>query len=529
MDPAFLKLPPSSYWVVTIWAFVVFIAWYFYRHSEGSRATFIKIIAFISTVFIAVLFVLWYQNLPAIVPIRVAIFPFPKHSDSGERLSWESLAVSEITTDFINSFDSKKIAAYDLESLMAAVDYDSLSDPRYVMNLAGKIKLDYLLFGTLRQSDSQYVYNFCLVEVKRNLERISEMPGRSASTVIEIARSLYSEFAANVFASSNGVDRTSVWSQQEQTAGYFNAKLYNFSKQIEPAVEFASATVRKDSSSVKCLNLLAALLIKRGEQKIEAGSSALDDFRTAKSLLLKSRSLDQGLSTTRRLFAELYLANKKWMKAEVSLSEARDRRPLDPRVYVDLTRLHRSRYQKWGFGTEADLLEHAIYLNPAFIDAYLRLADYHKRDRRQDLAIERLQQALTINPNHVEALMMLGSTYVTEKRTLEALQLYERVLNLEPDNSDVYYNLGIVYYYDKDYENAIKSFEHALTLDDHLDSHLYLAYIYELKGETDRAVSYLRARIKKRKNDDDRFAEEARKHLFNIMSAQGKIDSLMSN
>ena len=119
MDSAFFKLPPSSYWVVTIWAFVVFVAWYFYRHSAGSRATFIKILTFISSVFVVVLLVLWYQNLPAIVPIRVAIFPFPKLFDSGERLSWESLAVSEITTDYLNSFDSKNIAAYDLESLMA--------------------------------------------------------------------------------------------------------------------------------------------------------------------------------------------------------------------------------------------------------------------------------------------------------------------------------------------------------------------------------------------------------------------------
>ena len=63
----------------------------------------------------------------------------------------------------------------------------------------------------------------------------------------------------------------------------------------------------------------------------------------------------------------------------------------------------------------------------------------------------------------------------------------------------------------------MRFFEKAIEIDNHLNSHLYMAYIYELRGDMDNAVKHLRLRIRHKTGPDDEFAEEARKHLFKIM------------
>ena len=124
--------------------------------------------------------------------------------------------------------------------------------------------------------------------------------------------------------------------------------------------------------------------------------------------------------------------------------------------------------------------------------------------------------------------MKLGTIYMSQNDLLNSLEIYQKVTELDPGNGEVYYNLGIVYYQQKDYNMAIKFFEHAIKSIDHVDSHLYLAYIYEQQKDMNRAITHLRTRIAKRSGRDDKFAEEARKHLFQIMSEREAKDPKVS-
>jgi len=47
-----------------------------------------------------------------------------------------------------------------------------------------------------------------------------------------------------------------------------------------------------------------------------------------------------------------------------------------------------------------------------------------------------------------------------------------------------------------------------------------------MKGDTVQAIEHLRLRIRKRKDDHDPFYKEARDHLYGLMVATGKIDSI---
>ncbi|RMD88081.1 MAG: tetratricopeptide repeat protein [Calditrichaeota bacterium] len=168
-------------------------------------------------------------------------------------------------------------------------------------------------------------------------------------------------------------------------------------------------------------------------------------------------------------------------------------------------------------------------MNPCFVEAYLALANFYELRNRLDMAIKTIKNLLQINPNLIPGLMALGKLFLSQGDLLNVLTTFEKVINLDPQNADAYYNLGIVYYHNKDYPNAIEFFNKAIEVGNHANAHLYLAYIYELRGEMDRAIEELRTRIRMQKNEKDRFAEEARKHLFEIMKRRGVIDSLLTN
>ena len=170
-----------------------------------------------------------------------------------------------------------------------------------------------------------------------------------------------------------------------------------------------------------------------------------------------------------------------------------------------------------GYENEEQLFRKAIFFNPCYEDAYLMLSDLYLFENKRQQAIEVLQRILEINPDSVPVLMALGKIYLIRNDILKIIEVFNRVIELEPGNSDAYYNLGILYYNSEDYDNAEKFLKRAVAIDNHLNSHLYLAYLYEIKGEQEIAIEHLRDRIRYRKGLDDEFAEEARKCLFDLI------------
>ena len=150
----------------------------------------------------------------------------------------------------------------------------------------------------------------------------------------------------------------------------------------------------------------------------------------------------------------------------------------------------------------------------------------YKQDHKP--ALEVLQRMLKINPNQVSVLMNLGKIYISANKVLPVINTYKKIIEINPTKSNAYYNLGILYYNTKEYESALKLFQRAIKIDNHPDSHLYSAYIFEkmYKAEKDsikrteyfeNAIHHLRLRIRNRRGQDDQYAETAREHLFYLL------------
>ena len=65
-------------------------------------------------------------------------------------------------------------------------------------------------------------------------------------------------------------------------------------------------------------------------------------------------------------------------------------------------------------------------------------------------------------------------------------------------------------------EEAKENFLNAVQKGNDIDSHLYLGYIYESRGEKDKAIEEYRIRIRHKKGFDDEYAKEAMDRLYKL-------------
>ena len=172
---------------------------------------------------------------------------------------------------------------------------------------------------------------------------------------------------------------------------------------------------------------------------------------------------------------------------------------------------------------ELELYQHALKLNPLELEAVLGAVEYFLRENRRKEALSLLEKYRGLNPNHVPTLMALGRIYIENGDMPKLLPLFETIVRLDPQNVEAFYNLGITYYHRNDLENAMRFFQRAQQIANYPDAHLYLAQIYERRGDTTAALDHLRERIRLSSGNDDVYAAEARQHLYKLLLKRGEI------
>ena len=526
-----LNLPENTPIIIVIWGFCIFVAWYFHRYSpQKKKVGCFTTFSVITTLFFFIFLYFWLKNRPPFEPIRLAVYPLTIQNDKNEPLQWESFALSEIPTRYLMQVDPEKIFPYQIDWLLTAANKDSLYLPAYILDFSQRINLNYAVLGKILTRTPQFQLEIQIFKLDNAQEIYKQKLTINPGELLNFGAYLSKVVLEKILGPQNQIKFKEVWYSHEQLKNHFIAKQNIFlKKNVDEALKYAEISIKEDSSSNTCLNFLAELYLIKANEKHNQGENTLAEFKKAKTILHKVLAIDNNQSAALRLLGELYIDNKKWNQAEAYLRDAFQTNPWDPRIYFDFTKLYHTRYENLGFRNEKDLLKHAIVINPCFFEARFALANYYDLKNRSDLAIKTVKKVLYINPRSVDGLMALGKYYMANNDMLNLLETFQKIIKLEPNNADAYYNLGIVNYHSKDYDTAIKFFNRAIQLDDHLNSHLYLAYIYELEGEIDKTIEHLRIRIRKQTNEEDRFAEEARKHLFEIMKQQGVIDSLLSN
>ena len=394
---------------------------------------------------------------------------------------------------------------------------DSIQNLNYLRKINYQVRADYLLVGKISSHSLQTILTYQVIAtadgqvvIDRSLPLTTQNIPETSS---KVCQDLLDYFNIESILPETAIRYTSSRAYEK----YFAGEEYYQQKKYQAAAILAQQAIAADSGIVEAYLLAGKCFFMNGVSKMKKGDSPIEEFQHAKQWLNWAVALDSSCDEAYSFLGEYYIYRERWSLAEQMLNKAYRLNPNNPRLYLALSRLNEFRFQKLGFTGEEQLFKRAIFINPCYEDAYLMLADYYLFNNERKRALQVLKEILDLKPNSVPVLMALGKIYLVRNDILKIIEIYNKVLELEPNNSDAYYNLGILYYNSKDYENAEKFLRRAIAIDNHLNAHLYLAYVYEINNNYDKAIEQLRKRIHYRKGLDDEFAEEARKHLFKLL------------
>lgn len=521
------NIPHGVYYILTGFGLVLFILVYLLRTSDVfHRRKFQKSFSFLLLITILSIFLLFVTQHKHPEKPRIAILPF-SNTTTDEDTNGFSWAVTDVIAE-APEFEQSTIYYYNPRNLREVIFPDSLQSFSYRQRIAKKLNLDIFLVGGIGRSKQSYFCEYriespdsgTVISERFNFDNIDKL----WLLGLKIAKKFQNRiFNQNAIQTSNLPKfRTS------SLILYYSAQKALFENDIKQAKSLINRAIEQDSTQAKFWLHLAETKLKEGTFRKKDGKTYKSAYDLAWRCLKTAHRLDSSLTRINEIKTQYFILTKNWASAEQELIELHRKNPNNPAIYLYFSQLHPSRFKLIGFKNEIELLKQALFLNPGYLPAALALADYYSdflQDQKQ--AIATLKQILEINPNQIQVLMRLGQLYISENNSFEVMKIFKRILELEPDNSNAYYNLGIYYYNQKDLDNALSLFDRAIKIDNHLDAHLYAAYIYEKKLTTvsdsirrnallNKTIEHLRYRIRNKRGKDDLYAETARKHLYRI-------------
>jgi len=444
---------------------------------------------------------------------RIGCFPVIK-TESGL-----CVALTDAVTDALIAASPGNWLVYQQDWFWHVIDSDSLFEPSYCIQTARRIGLDYLVTcEVILPGDNAWELRILCSEVPEGGQvwQIEEnVASADVNTVLHHVTTRMSEEIDPDFNPTEIGTRypPALWNR-------FGAARYHALRGDLSNAEQAYRSNLDLHVRPKALNALADVLLSQAlERKKEEGVDAEALFVEIHDLLQRSLSQDSLISQTYRLLGHLAIQQERWNAAQRALLRANDLLLReDPLLYFDLSRLHQSRYRAMDFSSKSDLLKRAVYLNPAFEEAWIELAEDAYFRSKPDQAESIYRRMIAINPRSLDALLGLGRLYAYRNEVLRLINVYQRILDIDPTCTVAYYNLGIAYLNDHKEDEAFRLFERAVELDEHPDSYYYLGVIHSRRGEREKALAAFRSRIRLRRGQDDAFAEEARKHVVRLLS-----------
>lgn len=503
-----------------IWIVAVLALWNLHRYAGFLNRRYFLLSFLIVTLFAAAGIGYIAQTEKTSRPIRtVAVLPVVAVSDE-RHLTPEGVLLAYHASQMAAAALDSPFSVVPLEWPFEMANLDSVVFPAYWQRLARATGYDFLCLGEYSRHGDLLSLRLTLLEPQRNAERakadfrvpVDRLPDGAA----QIAQWLVGKI--------NGSDRKAPPPEALPPA-FYQAYLHLMLRDPKAALPLLRPLYQHSPENRDVIVLLAkaefadTALVTLEQKKREV---RLQDLSERLADLSDGDTTDVELA---RLAGEGFLWREKFNEAAVYGLRAYRHARCHPKVLNLLARLHFTRYRPLGFFNEVEIYKQALQCNPGDLQALLELAAAYMQLYRTVEAQTLLEKALQINPNHPDILNALGQIYVSRGLTEKIFTTYQKILELQPRNPVAYYNLGIYYYHSGQDSIAQRFFERAVQVGNHRDSRLYLAKIAEKQGRLDDAIEYLRQRIRLKTGEHDVYAEEARRHLFQLMLALGKVDS----
>jgi len=148
-----------------------------------------------------------------------------------------------------------------------------------------------------------------------------------------------------------------------------------------------------------------------------------------------------------------------------------------------------------------DNFNHAISVNPNYLDAYINLGHAFKKKGDLNSAINIYKAAQNIQPSNPDAYFNLGKVYAVKRDFEVAIKYYEEAIKLKPDYAKAYFNKGNALKEANVIEAAIKAYKHAINIKpNYADAYNNLGIAWLDQGNSQDALKNFKKAIKLQPN-----------------------------
>ncbi len=109
-------------------------------------------------------------------------------------------------------------------------------------------------------------------------------------------------------------------------------------------------------------------------------------------------------------------------------------------------------------------------------------------DKARDRAVENYRRAIELNPAYLDAYFRLAFIYYEEKRWPQMVSLLRRAVEANPDEKNAHLYLGLAYHRARDYEQAYREYQQAFARMDEEERAFYLSSAPLQPSESDSVV-----------------------------------------
>jgi tetratricopeptide (TPR) repeat protein len=144
--------------------------------------------------------------------------------------------------------------------------------------------------------------------------------------------------------------------------------------------------------------------------------------------------------------------------------------------------------------------QEAINVYPQYYLAHIAIAEQYAKLNRDGQAADVYQKAIEMNPERAPAYVGLGVLLVKYKKYPEAIQVLRHSLEIDKQSSASLMFLGFAEMMTGDYQASETNLLRAYEIAKPAMARMYLANLYELKGEPAKAIEQLQAFLKESAN-----------------------------
>jgi tetratricopeptide (TPR) repeat protein len=144
--------------------------------------------------------------------------------------------------------------------------------------------------------------------------------------------------------------------------------------------------------------------------------------------------------------------------------------------------------------------QESILAYPTFYAAHIMIGEQYGKLQRHDEAVAAYQKAIELKNDAPDGHVGLGVTFVKQKKYAEAIAPLRRGIELNKQSSAPYLFLGLAEMFTGDYAAAETDLLRAYEIGKPPIVHLYLANLYEMKGDPARAIERLKSFLKENPN-----------------------------